>query len=107
MSDKMKTMLAILIALFFAILPFGIILELISLKIVGIMFIILFDIFAIAGGIYIIYMVILTFKEGFVNKDKNAIIIGLFFGFLLSCYIFLVSILVIDTPHIITELMPL
>ena len=56
MSDKMKTVFAVLITLLFVFLPFGIILGIISFKIIGAIFIILFDIFAIAGGIYIIYM---------------------------------------------------
>ena len=71
MSDKMKTVFAVLITLLFVFLPFGIMLGAISFKAIGAIFIILFDIFSIAGGIYIIYMVASTFREGFLNKDGD------------------------------------
>ena len=105
MNDKMKTVFAVLITLLFVFLPFGIMLGVISFKVVGAIFIILFDIFAIAGGIYTIYVVASTFREGFLDKDGHTIALGMFFGFLLSCYVFLVTILVVNTPGVITELM--
>ena len=101
----MKTVFAVLITLLFVFLPFGIILGIISFKIIGAIFIILFDIFAIAGGIYIIYMVASTFREGFLDNDGHTIALGMFFGFLLSCYVFLVAILVVNTPSVIADLM--
>ena len=107
MNDKMKTMLAILATLFFVILPFGVIYGFISFKLIGATFIILFDILAIAGGLYLIYMVVLTFKEGFIDKDRNIIALGILFGFLLSCYVFLVLISVVSTPNVVIELMTL
>ena len=105
MSDKMKTVFAVLITLLFVFLPFGIMLGAISFKVIGAIAIILFDILAIAGGVYIIYMVASTFREGFLDKDGHTIALGVFFGFLLSCYVFLVAILVVSTPNTITELM--
>ena len=107
MNDKVKTILAVLATLFFVILPFGVIYGFISFKLIGATFIILFDILAVVGGLYLIYIVVLTFKEGFVDKDRNAIALGILFGFLLSCYVFLVLILVVSTPNVVIDLMTL